>query len=605
MLVGTFVSFPAEVFRTLYNTLELTARELADPRLREIGAQRLAGLIAAATAVGAASTASRFINGVTAEEDKDIRRFLPEWSQNSSLLYLGRDEDGKIQYIDLSYTDPYSYVRTPLIAFLRGEEWEQALIQSALQATRPFLEEEIFAEKFLDVARNQKKDGGRVYNPEAPAIEQWEDILAHVLEAMVPGTITSAERIYRGITGKETIHGRSYDPKLEALAVVTGHRIVELDVPQALSFKARDHLREIQDAERLLTSVASRRGTVTDDEIREAHAQMERARRRRHEEAYEDVQAAIRLGMTSAEARRVIRTAGWSANDATLVMSGRYVPWRPGKTFLLGPARSVEATDPSEEGRTSARTIVARRRLIHQLAAQAARADRDRRQQTQRLPGAKPEAVARPLRLFKPQEPLTGGGKPTAGPPAAAPVSRLEQITSSPFVRDTLERLAGRPRGGYFGFYGGDREGRTLGLYDPTNDRIGIDTLLSPAETRFAVGHEFGHRLGRREALPTSELIDLVREYTALLRGERPGAVTFGSTTFAEHEASAFADAVLTLAEIQSRPAEAGEILKDAERRRPGVGVMIGWLLSQPLYAEHPLRRPRPAPARGFFEVTG
>lgn len=366
--LGTFVSFPAEVGRTAYNTINLVSRELADPKLRGIGAQRLAGLLAAVSAVPAITTASRQLAGVTLGEDRDMRRFLPSWSKNSSLAYLNKDpESGKVSYTDLSYTDPYSYLRKPLIAFLNGEDWQQAILESVGEASAPFFSEEMLASKLADVARNTKKEsGGQVWNPQAPFPEKLQGAIRHIWDAFEPGAISQGRRIRMGLTGEQTPYGRSYDPAQEIGAVVSGVRLSEMDVPQSLSFRARDFSRELRDANRQLSSVASRRGTVSDDELATAYRQAERSRRDLFERMYRDAQAAIRLGMQEDQVYRVLDSAGLSKRDAGSILAGYYEPREIGGGFLRGVIQSVQALsdDPDEAYETFGR----RRSILERMA---------------------------------------------------------------------------------------------------------------------------------------------------------------------------------------------------------------------------------------------
>jgi len=131
-LVGTFVSFPAEVIRTTGNTMSLATKEIRseNPKIRDIGAQRIAGMIVAATATAGATATSRFIQGMTKDDDEDAREFVPPWSKNSDILWFG-EKDGDRLWIDLSYTDPYSYIKAPLQAFLRGDTWEDKIVEGA------------------------------------------------------------------------------------------------------------------------------------------------------------------------------------------------------------------------------------------------------------------------------------------------------------------------------------------------------------------------------------------------------------------------------------------------------------------------------------------
>lgn len=369
--MGTFVSFPAEVGRTAYNTINLVSRELADPKLRGIGVQRLAGLLAAVSAVPAITTASRQLAGVTLGEDRDMRRFLPSWSKNSSLAYLNKDpESGKVSYTDLSYTDPYSYLRKPLIAFLNGEDWQQATLEAVGEASAPFFSEEMLASKLADVARNTKKEsGGQVWNPQAPFLEKLQGAIGHIWDAFEPGAISQGRRIRMGLTGEQTPYGRSYDPAQEIGAVVSGVRLSEMDVPQSLSFRARDFSRELQDANRQLSSVAARRGTVSDDELVTAYRQAERSRRDLFERMYRDAQAAIRLGMQEDQVYRVLDSAGLSRRDAGSILAGYYEPREIGGGFLRGVIQSVQALsdDPDEAYETFGR----RRSILERMAGES------------------------------------------------------------------------------------------------------------------------------------------------------------------------------------------------------------------------------------------
>ena len=367
-VVGTFASFPAEVIRTSYNTIELTATELRDPRLRKIGSERLAGLMVASFGVWAAGIASRILLGMTSDDDDDVRRFVAPWTKNSNIIYVGR-EDGKVQFIDFSYTDPHSYLRKPLIALMNGEDWRSAVYEAGVEALSPFLSEEILAGKLLDVSRNQKSTGGRVYNPQDPIDARTADIIGYVWDAVEPGTVSSMERILLGVTGRTTIHGRSYDPVIESAAVFTGHRLQELDVTQALSFKARDFKRGTSEAHRILTGIASRRGSVSENELREAYLASERSKKELLEDAHHDAAAALRLGLTSHEVRRVLEGSGLTNDEVRMVIQNRYRPYQPSGRFLASVSESVQSTKESpEEVREARRQFEERRRTILQLA---------------------------------------------------------------------------------------------------------------------------------------------------------------------------------------------------------------------------------------------
>lgn len=57
-------------------------------------------------------------NDVTDKEMQALRKFVPEWSENSTLLPTGRDEDGNLKYIDFSYMNAYDTLIRPFNAIL-------------------------------------------------------------------------------------------------------------------------------------------------------------------------------------------------------------------------------------------------------------------------------------------------------------------------------------------------------------------------------------------------------------------------------------------------------------------------------------------------------
>ena len=329
-VIGPFTSFPAEVYRTLYHTITIGLKEIRSPNagIRKIGAERLTGLAVAGLGLPAAAMASRFMNGITADDDRDIRPFLAPWSRNSSLIYTDKGEDGTFGFIDMSYTDPYSYVRDPMRALFLGEDWQESLKESVLQAMSPFFSEEILAGKIYDVARNTKKSGGQVWNPEAHPIDQFQAITAHFWDALEPGTISSARRIAKGISGKTTVFGQAYDARLEAMAVLTGHRLSKVDVKQSLSFRTGEMSGRIRDANRILTRTGTRRGTLSQEDLIQAYEESEASRARVFNDAHNIAQAAIRLGLTSREVEVAFRDGGMSRANARAVINGDPPPQR-------------------------------------------------------------------------------------------------------------------------------------------------------------------------------------------------------------------------------------------------------------------------------------
>lgn len=347
-VVGNFPSFTYELFRTNFNLLKLAAQELKDPRTRPIAAQRIAGILAAYAGTGAATTASRWINGITRDEDNDYRKFMPPWSQNGQIVYLNKGDKGKLNYVDLSYTDYYGQLKSPIVALLRGEDWGSALWDSATQAFKSFADEEILASKLIDVARNTKPSGGPVYNPQAPELDQQLAKLAHVLEALTPGTVDSAQRIYQGATGRTNEYGMKRELGTEIVNVVSGIRHQKLDIAQSLSFAARRFSEDTRNAATLLTSPAQRKGDVPIEEVVKGGQDASSARRQLFSDMNDMVSAARRSGISDRELMKILSSGGVSKQDSALLVRGRYSPQRISDVTM---GRVIEAPQGRERAR--------------------------------------------------------------------------------------------------------------------------------------------------------------------------------------------------------------------------------------------------------------
>lgn len=100
--------------------------------------------------------------GVDDDEEEALRDLAAPWSKNSTFLYTGRDEDGKLRYFDMSFLDPYGYWKRPLTAMMRDQPWEQAAASGLSDMLSPFFGADITAGAIFEVLSNKKPTGGTV-----------------------------------------------------------------------------------------------------------------------------------------------------------------------------------------------------------------------------------------------------------------------------------------------------------------------------------------------------------------------------------------------------------------------------------------------------------
>jgi len=325
---GTFVSFPWEVMRTSTNTINLINKEVKNPKLRKIGVQRLIGAIFAATLIPSLVATLNHILGVSDDDDENLREFVAPWTKNSNIAWISKN-GLKYSYVDFSYTDPHAYLRKPLIAFLRGENWQSKVYESGVEAMTPFFSEEILAQALIDVRRNKTKRGTRVYNPQDSLDDRMNDIMGHVWKGVEPGTITSMRRLHKSFEPeKTTVFGRRYDPKIEAVANITPFRVSQLELPISFRFRAGDFRRALNDARR-----AGKREEIEPKRVAIAKTFIEFQR---------VVNAARALGMPETQIKSILKDVNISAKDAKFMLNGR---------LDLAIKRNVESVEESLERR--------------------------------------------------------------------------------------------------------------------------------------------------------------------------------------------------------------------------------------------------------------
>ena len=340
--VGAFISFPLEVVRTGYNLLGTINDELRsdNPAIRQAGAYRLAGTMMASIGFSAVAAGIASAMGIDDDEDQAIRKLDAPWDKYATKLYLGRDDKGNVNQVNLSYVDPYNYFRDPIIALMKMDgTWDQKLLESVKTAFQPLYGEQILASKILDISRNTKgTTGGRVYNPEADLASRAAAVSAHMFDAFNIGTVVSSVRVYRGLTGQVTQTGRAYDPALETIATLTGQRVVTLDPRQSLGFTARKFSNRLNDATGIFTAAYYDRSNVSNEARLEAYRQMRSSRKEIFNETSGIISAAMKLGVSRGEVMRILKEQGVSMDNARALLSGNVAVYKPAKREMKGDA---------------------------------------------------------------------------------------------------------------------------------------------------------------------------------------------------------------------------------------------------------------------------
>ena len=325
-LVGTFVSFPAEIVRTQANMIKYLREDLADPDMRPAALKRITGMAMMSAGVYAAQAMAMSAFGVSEEEEEAIKLMAAPWAKNSNILVTGRDDEGRLEYLDLTHLDPYALMKRPLNALMRDQPIDDALIDASAEILKPFLGWDISTNTILEFISNEKSSGGAVYNDADTFINKSIATYMHFERGMGPSFLQNARRIEKAMGGEVSKSGKAYDMGDEMGALV-GFRKTTFDPKTALHFKAYEFSEGKRQSTKLLTSVFRDPNDVSDSDIREAFGRASTARKETFNDMAALVNAAMASGLNATQAMAVLRSNGVTKKDARALIDGGASAW--------------------------------------------------------------------------------------------------------------------------------------------------------------------------------------------------------------------------------------------------------------------------------------
>ena len=361
--IGNFVSFPAEIMRTgtnivqrgldeMFYTITLPSGEVIKP-LRNIGLQRLIGMGVTTSVVPyAAVAAGQALYDISKDELEAIRRFVPQWSKNSTLIPL-KGKDGEFKYIDFSHMNAYDTLTRPIQTVINkvqlGEQDKDGimddfilgLFESTKELGEPFFTESIWTEALADLylRGGETRDGFRVYNENDSAGNQIYNSLAHLVKSQAPLNYQQLNRLRLSLKptnelGRFDKRGREYEFGNE-LAGIIGARAVEIDPAKSMQFKVADFARGSRNAKSLFTATMLKGGPVTPEEIVDAYLNANRALFKVQKTMSEDMKGATLLGLTEDQMYNEVLERVGAPNFGTL-SDGIFRPMKVSRGSLIG-----------------------------------------------------------------------------------------------------------------------------------------------------------------------------------------------------------------------------------------------------------------------------
>lgn len=382
---GNFIAFPAEIFRTGFNTLETAAKELAsdDQAIREIGMRRLMSSLSTFYVSGPIirDTAMK-LAGISEDEMEAARVLSADHQKNSILVPLGRDENGLLEIMDYSRFNPYDALIRPFEALLNNLDEQNKLnpqdnilgelgnVETAFEDAffeflEPYVSESIAVAALRDIlpgsVGGRSIEGGRtqsgavVYREPETRMKKIERSLVHVLNQMGPMNLTplrvptgadfgeiELSRFPRslfsrvetfGIQEREPSTGRTYAPKGEILRQLTGLQTYKLDPQRIGKFKANEFKDLRSKSATLFNDVANLDYAEGQDYI-DGYLAANQARLKVFRKFAQEVQALRDLGMSKRDVEKLLKKEKLGKEEIRYLLKGDYLPFTPSKEKL-------------------------------------------------------------------------------------------------------------------------------------------------------------------------------------------------------------------------------------------------------------------------------
>ena len=401
---GNFIAFPLEIMRTGNNIFTGAIDDITAgigkgtfaspeiPELMQLGLKRLTsfGMTVGGVPYALAET-FKAKNDVTDEEMNALRRMVPEWSKNSTLLPTGRNEKGYLKYVDFSYSNAYDTLTRPfrsvMGALTQGDVTEESLKQSLAKGMsdslyelmEPFASESIYTEALLDstIRRGIGRGGRRVWSEEDDFGVKAVKGIGHIAKSLAPGSISQfkrLERASRGLADKK--YGQTFNLQDE-LPGLAGFRSIQSDPERSLQYMTTRFGSKLKKDDNLFIAPLLKGGRVSPQDIINSYKYSESRRFATLKEMYQDIEAARTLGMTNSKIRRELqKRKGIKKTVINDLLRGVYTPKQPSNFFQermrkinrdLNEKEGVETENPYMIASPFLRKIISENRSINLL----------------------------------------------------------------------------------------------------------------------------------------------------------------------------------------------------------------------------------------------
>ncbi len=342
--MGNFISWPAQIVSTSANSIELGIKEALNPVTRDIGMKALASFAGVtAIAIPTINAIGRGLYGVTQDQVAALREFLPLFSKENA-IFVYRDQNGDLKFIDASGTFVYNTVTGPAQSVVNGIERERVfnpnsplmvglwkgLVTGTKNLFAPFIEPSAYITMMLDLwARGGKTaDGRQIWNPDASTGEKFNKGLAYVAKQYAPFSIPQFERLYKATAGEPGERGEKYNVSDEVAGFygLRGIKMSPTEILKKMDFKINEFKSGIRNTRGLFSGEVLQGGEISHDDIIKRYIEANAQRYRVMDKMKQVNDLAQVLEVPQQDLRKKFMDRG-EINAYNHISSGRFYPF--------------------------------------------------------------------------------------------------------------------------------------------------------------------------------------------------------------------------------------------------------------------------------------
>ena len=343
-----FVAYKWSIFQTTVETVKTAkgdldeGRRTGNPRMIKAGVARLTGLIGALYGAYWLNEAYNQLNGVSGEQDKALRRRLPDWDRTGMLMVTTLTPD-EVAYANQSYLLPQSMISAAIKAGLEGvtpaqagaafiKETAGSMVSDGGLILKPVMEAVTGYNEYG--RRIYPRDGGKyvdVSGVQADAIRNaatgGQNLVVgamHVLKSTAPGFLTEGMKWYRAAREEVGPDGQVY--KVGDLgARLLGARLQRINLPLQFERQAGELFSRINEA-RTEFGRARNRKDATPESVESAYQLSEQSRRIVYRDLVQYLDDAKMLSQDREATIRLLQKAGIPSDFLLGAINKIYVP---------------------------------------------------------------------------------------------------------------------------------------------------------------------------------------------------------------------------------------------------------------------------------------